>query len=74
MISAFDDNACAHLSGKLRDLPRYNGLLLPQDYFEQAMERLKGASSSSPAMGTLTRRHASILPLPLVHGGAKRQE
>ena len=50
----FDDNACAYLTGKLRDLPRYNGLRLPHDYFDEAMERLRTRFLKQPAQGEIT--------------------
>src|SRR5215510_15680856 len=37
----FDDRVQTYLTGKLRALPRYNGLTLPHDYFDVAMERLR---------------------------------
>ena len=37
----FDDNVRASLAGRLCDLPRDNGLVLPHDDFDAAMERLR---------------------------------
>ena len=50
----FDDNALASLTGRLRDLPRYNGLPLPQDYFNEAMERLRTRFLRQPGQGIIT--------------------
>ena len=50
----FDDNAHAYLTGRLRDLPRYNGLPLPQDYFEEAMVRLRTRFLKQPVQGDIT--------------------
>ena len=38
----------------MRDLPRYNGLGLPHDYFEEAMERLRTRFLKQPVQGSLT--------------------
>ncbi len=37
----FDDVVKKLLTGKLADLPRYNALNAPHDYFEEALERLR---------------------------------
>jgi formylglycine-generating enzyme required for sulfatase activity len=50
----FDDTARAHLPEPLRDLPRYNGLRLVDDYFIEAMERLRTRFLKAPAQGVIT--------------------
>jgi tetratricopeptide (TPR) repeat protein len=50
----FDDSVRAYLTGRLRDLPRYNGLVLPHDYFDAAMERLHTRFLKLPAQGIIT--------------------
>jgi TIR domain len=50
----FDDNTRAHLTGRLRELPSYNGLPLPQEYFNEAMERLRTRFLKLPAQGDIT--------------------
>jgi hypothetical protein len=50
----FDDNASVYLTGRLRELPHYNGLLLPQDYFDAAMERLRTRFLKQPLQGEIT--------------------
>lgn len=42
-----------HLTGKLAELPAYSGLVVPHDYFEAAMERLKSRFLKQPVYGTL---------------------
>ena len=50
----FDNNASAQLPGPLRNLPTYNGLSLPQDYFDAAMERLRTRFLKKPVQGEIT--------------------
>jgi TPR repeat protein len=50
----FDDNARVYLTGRLRDLSRYNGLGLPHDYFDAAMERLRTRFLKLPGQGGIT--------------------
>jgi Sel1 repeat/TIR domain len=50
----FDDHAYTHLTGKMRDLHRYNGLTLPQDYFNEAMDRLRTRFLKQPLEGAIT--------------------
>jgi tetratricopeptide (TPR) repeat protein len=50
----FDDNARVHLTGKLCVLPDYNGVTLHQDYFDEAMERLRTRFLKLPAQGIIT--------------------
>ena len=47
-------NAQAYLTGRLCDLPRYNGLELPHDYFNAAMERLRTRFLTLPGQGIIT--------------------
>jgi hypothetical protein len=50
----FDASACAHLTGTLQELPRYNGVTLVHDYFDEAMERLRTRFLTLPAQGIIT--------------------
>jgi tetratricopeptide (TPR) repeat protein len=50
----FDDNVRAYLTGGLHDLPRYNGLVLPHDFFDAAMERLRTRFLKLPVQGEIT--------------------
>ena len=50
----FDENARAFLPGRLRDLPHYNGLGLPHDFFNAAMERLRTRFLTQPVQGSIT--------------------
>jgi TPR repeat protein len=45
------------LTGRLRELSRYNGLVLYQDYFDAAMERLRTRFLKQPLQG-------EIMPAP----------
>ena len=63
----FDDNASTYLTGRLRELPRYNGLSLPQDYFDAAMERLRTRFLKQPVQG------ASRLPHPRIPLSSSRK-
>jgi tetratricopeptide (TPR) repeat protein len=49
----FDGNTRAYLTGPLGELPRYNGLTLPHDYFDAAMERLRTRFLALPAQGVI---------------------
>jgi TPR repeat protein len=53
----FDDKASTYLTDHLRELPRYNGLVLYQDYFDAAMERLRTRFLKQPLRG-------EIMPTP----------
>jgi TIR domain len=50
----FDDTAFTYLTGRLRDLSRYNGLPLSQDFFDAAMERLRTRFLKLPVLGNIT--------------------
>src|SRR5262245_55174010 len=50
----FDANTDAYLTGRLHDLPSYNGLPLPQNFFDAAMERLRTRFLKLPAQGDIT--------------------
>lgn len=43
----------AHLTGKLAELKRRNGLNVPHDYFEEAMERLRTRYLKQPVYGAI---------------------
>jgi len=43
----------AYLTGKLSELRRYNGLSLPHDYFDAAMERLRNRFLKRPVYGAI---------------------
>ena len=49
----FDANAHTYLTGKLHNLPRYNGPTLYHDYFDAAMERLRTRFLRLPAEGDI---------------------
>jgi tetratricopeptide (TPR) repeat protein len=41
------------LTGKLAELPRFNGLTLPHEYFDEAMVRLRSRYLKQPVVGTI---------------------
>jgi tetratricopeptide (TPR) repeat protein len=55
----FDDRALSLLTGKLSDLPRFNALTMPHEYFDAAMDKLRNRFLKLPAQGQIipTPRH-----------------
>ncbi|MBN1680208.1 MAG: tetratricopeptide repeat protein [Anaerolineae bacterium] len=56
------DQQAQYLSGKLEQLPRYNALNVPHEYFEEAMNRLRSRFLKQPVSGTIqpTPKHEEI--------------
>src|SRR5579871_2476146 len=49
----FNDDTRKHMTGKLADLPNFNGMNLPHDYFDSAMEKLRSRFLKQPVDGTI---------------------
>ena len=48
-----------YLTGKLTELPRYNGMTVPHDYFDAAMDKLRSRFLIKPAYGVVKPAPAS---------------
>jgi tetratricopeptide (TPR) repeat protein len=63
LVNDFDFKAAKpYLTGRLADLPRYNGLTVPHDYFDAAMERLRNRFLKRPATGVIKPAPAADQP------------
>jgi formylglycine-generating enzyme required for sulfatase activity len=60
LVNGFTFNGLEpYLTGKLDELPRFNGLNVHHDFFEEAMERLRKRYLKQPVYGTITPAPAS---------------
>jgi hypothetical protein len=54
LVDGFDfKDAAPHLTGNLAELPRYNALNVPSDYFDEAMIRLRQRFLKQPVQGEI---------------------
>jgi tetratricopeptide (TPR) repeat protein len=51
-----------YLTGKLADLPRFNGVTIPLEYFDEAMSRLRSRFLKQPVYGAIKPAPASEQP------------
>lgn len=64
LIDGFDFGQCErYLTGKLKELKRYNGLPLSHDFFDAAMERLRTRFLKQPVYGAIQPTPTAEQPL-----------
>jgi len=56
------DESKTYLTGKLEDLQKYNGLIVPHDYFDAAMDRLRTRFLMQPITGKVQPAPATDQP------------